>query len=272
MWDGVLNSSRDLLRTAVACESLLGRSRTQRLVDLTCAYGMALEGFVCQRPTSSKELDALLTNPGDRATLQLAANGPLAIVELLTLEAVEAGRESKPLAESVHFPRLLGFIDELGHHVTSCQRLMKPPVPPVFYGHAMRFLTLWTFTLPLALLPTLPQWALVPSVGFVTWALFGLRELVRRKWKFRLAGLESCCADLIGQPGTSSSARLQVRRGLSLGMPACLAGLSHTGRQDAVPVQHRAGEAARPVERGGVGRAHLLPELTREGGGGAGRT
>jgi hypothetical protein len=33
------------------------------------------------------------------------------------------------------------------------------------------------FTLPFALLDKLPGRALVPAVGIVTWALFGLREL-----------------------------------------------------------------------------------------------
>ena len=65
-----------------------------------------------------------------------------------------------------------------GHHITRCQRLSKPHVPPVFYRHALRFLTLWTFTLPFALLDKFPSAkTLVAAMGLCTWALFGLREL-----------------------------------------------------------------------------------------------
>lgn len=175
-----MNSSRDLVRSAIAVEGLVGRRVTQRLIDLTCAFGISLEEFVCDR-SRSRELQALLLlTDTDLAALDAAANPPLAVVELLALELSLAAQESKAFADTVHFPRMLAFADDLGHHVTSCQRLLKPPVPPVYYGHALRFLTLWTFSLPFALLKNISGPMLVPAVGFVTWALFGLRELVRR--------------------------------------------------------------------------------------------
>lgn len=59
-------------------------------------------------------------------------------------------------------------------------------MPPVFYRHALRFLTLWTFTLPFALLDKFPSTkTLVAAMGLVTWALFGLRELgVKAQYPF----------------------------------------------------------------------------------------
>jgi predicted membrane chloride channel (bestrophin family) len=59
-------------------------------------------------------------------------------------------------------------------------------VPRFFYAHALRFVSLWTFTLPFALLNTFPSTkTLVVAMGLVTWALFGLRELgVKAQYPF----------------------------------------------------------------------------------------
>lgn len=59
-------------------------------------------------------------------------------------------------------------------------------MPRIFYAHALRFLTIWTFTLPFALLDKFPSAkTLVAAMALVTWALFGLRELgVRAQYPF----------------------------------------------------------------------------------------
>lgn len=175
VWDAVLNTSRDMVRAAICAEYYMGPAYTRRFIDLTCAYGIALEEFVCGYDRKA-ELDRVLTE-ADTAAIRGIANKPLAIIELLAVEICRAGRKFPDLSNSVHFGRLLGFADELSHQITTCQRLMKPPVPPMYYGHALRFLTLWTFTLPLALVSRVQMPCLVPAVGFVTWALYGLREL-----------------------------------------------------------------------------------------------
>lgn len=73
-----------------------------------------------------------------------------------------------------------------GHHITTCQRLSKPHVPRIFSVYALRFLTLWTFTLPFALLQKFSSTKmLVAAMALVTWALFGLRELgVKAQYPF----------------------------------------------------------------------------------------
>lgn len=175
VWDNVMNRSRDIVRTAVAYEPVIGTPRARRIVDLTCAFGVVLEEYACQR-TRARELEILL-RPSDLAALELASNRPLAVIELLSEEIIGYGASSRDARNSMEYQRLLGFLDELGHQVTQVERLLKAPIPAAYYGHALRFLTVWVFTLPLALLDKLPMPALVPATGFVTWALFGLREL-----------------------------------------------------------------------------------------------
>eukprot|EP00624_Nannochloropsis_granulata_P002844 evm.model.NODE_24621_length_25093_cov_31.727453.5 len=188
VWDGVLDTSRDMARCAIGAESLLGGSGppfpARRLMDLTCAYGILLEEFVT-RKQRQLELEALLEKR-DLEILRLgAANRPLALTELISEEVVRVAKTDAVFRDSPYFGRLLEHIDHLGHHVTQVQRLTKPPVPSFFYTHALRFLTLYVFTLPFALVDKLPGRALVPAVGIMTWALFGLRELgVKAQYPF----------------------------------------------------------------------------------------
>ena len=203
VWDGVLDTSRDIIRTIVACGPLLGDGdgaagghgygpRARRLLDLTCAYGVLLEEFVTGKTRGEEQLRRLLT-PADFQALDWEGGGanrelnrPLIMTELIAEEVAALGRERPEFGSSPYMARLLGFVDALGHHVTRTQRLSKPQVPPMFYAHALRFLTLWTFTLPLALLDKIPSPSLlIPAMGMVTWALFGLRELgVKTQYPF----------------------------------------------------------------------------------------
>ena len=125
-----------------------------------------------------------MLSPSDFEALSRTTIKPLVLVELIAEEIILAGK-SDDFGSSVHYSRLFSFVDDLSHHITSCQRLMKPNIPKMFYSHALRFLTLWSFTLPFALLDKLPQTALVPGMGLITWALFGLRELgVKAQYPF----------------------------------------------------------------------------------------
>ena len=114
-------------------------------------------------------------------------NPPLFVTEILAQTVSDAAKDSKDLSGSPHYPRLLSFVDELGHYVAQCQRLMKPPVPQIYAGHTLRFLTIWAFSLPYALVGKVPLQILPLVMAFITWALFGLRELgVRIQYPFKV--------------------------------------------------------------------------------------
>jgi len=127
VWDGVLNVTRDIVRTVVACGDLLGPARTKRLVDLTCAYAITLAEFVQEDEDYTHLLKGLL-RPSELAGMRSRAhNVPLLVTELLTQAVEDAAKANKDFQGSPHFPRVLSFVDQLGHYVTQCQRLSKPP-------------------------------------------------------------------------------------------------------------------------------------------------
>ncbi len=116
VWDGVLDTSRDIIRSIVACEHQLGGpGPTRRLLDLTCAYGVLLEEFVVGK-SNELELSRLL-QPKDLEALAAAPPGfnrPLVMTELLSAEVVRAAHARPEFQSSPHYGRILGFIDTLG--------------------------------------------------------------------------------------------------------------------------------------------------------------
>jgi predicted membrane chloride channel (bestrophin family) len=122
VWDGVLDTSRDMIRAIVACESLIGGpTPARRLLDLTCAYGLLLEEFVTGQ-SRGLELGRLL-QPKDMEALGAAppgSNRPLVMTELLAEEVVRTAGVHPAFESSTHFPRILGFIDNLGKCRSRC--------------------------------------------------------------------------------------------------------------------------------------------------------
>lgn len=179
-WDGVLTTSRDLSRCVIGAEIMLTTEEcpfpAQRLLDLTCAYGIVLEEFVSRVPRD-EELQELLSERDFRVLQKRRTHRPLALTEIMAQEVSQLARERQDFRESPYFIRFLINIDKLGQHITEIHRLTKSPVPPIFYTHALRFLTLWLFTLPFALVDKFHMRSLVPTMGLMTWILFGLREL-----------------------------------------------------------------------------------------------
>jgi len=137
------------------------------------------------RVSREEELGELLSERDFLVLKERRTHRPLALTEIIAQEVAHLAKEHRDFRESPYFTRFLINIDRLGHHITEVHRLTKSPVPPIFYTHALRFLTLWLFTLPFALVDKLPMRALVPTMGLMTWILFGLRELgVKAQYPF----------------------------------------------------------------------------------------
>merc|ERR1719487_1041894 len=71
---------------------------------------------------------------------------------------------------------LLNLVCQLSKAVGRCERLVQTPVPLVYGRHTCRFLSVYTLTLPFALVQGL-RWLTVPTMLVVTWALFGILEI-----------------------------------------------------------------------------------------------
>jgi biopolymer transport protein ExbB/TolQ len=71
---------------------------------------------------------------------------------------------------------LLSMVNSLSHTVGRCERLVQTPVPLSYARHTSRFVSVWTLTLPLALVPHF-RWLTAPVIFFITWAMFGILEI-----------------------------------------------------------------------------------------------
>mmetsp|Transcript_76477 Transcript_76477/g.151318 ORF Transcript_76477/g.151318 Transcript_76477/m.151318 type:complete len:409 (+) Transcript_76477:36-1262(+) len=71
---------------------------------------------------------------------------------------------------------LLTMVNQLSHTVGRCERLIQTPVPLSYSRHTCRFVSVFTLTLPWALVGNL-RWLVVPVTALVSWALFGISEI-----------------------------------------------------------------------------------------------
>jgi ion channel-forming bestrophin family protein len=93
----------------------------------------------------------------------------------------EAELESKTakwnLIESAHHAQAAHEIDGLLGHMSSCEKILRTPVPWTYSRHTSRFLTLWLGTLPLALIGTVSKWLVLPIVISAGYCMLGIEEI-----------------------------------------------------------------------------------------------
>lgn len=71
---------------------------------------------------------------------------------------------------------LIGSFNKLRACVAASERIAQTPVPLHYARHTSRFLSLYSFLLPLAIVDKMGLLT-VPATAFIVWALFGLREI-----------------------------------------------------------------------------------------------
>jgi predicted membrane chloride channel (bestrophin family) len=65
---------------------------------------------------------------------------------------------------------------EINNVVGSCERIVRSPVPVVYSRHTSRFLSIFCFSLPFLLLPSMGLLT-IPVVTFFSWALYSIEEI-----------------------------------------------------------------------------------------------
>jgi putative membrane protein len=88
------------------------------------------------------------------------------------------GSENAVLAANVQAARL--HMERQLEVISNCygasERIVRSNVPASYSRHTSRFLSIWCFTLPLALVGSL-QWVTVPVVALICWSLFIIEEV-----------------------------------------------------------------------------------------------
>lgn len=104
---------------------------------------------------------------------------PVTVVLLMMHEALQRARDEMPRRDALdnfNLYELHSKIHKLTDIVSSCEKIVKTPVPWSYTRHASRFLTVWCGTLASALVSTL-GWLTIPTVVLVSWSLLGLEEI-----------------------------------------------------------------------------------------------
>ena len=81
------------------------------------------------------------------------------------------------LIEAAHHNEIAHLIDVLMDSMSSCEKILRTPLPWTYSRHTSRFLTLWMGTLPLALVGTLDRWLVMAIVIAASYCMLGIEEI-----------------------------------------------------------------------------------------------
>ncbi|MCB9563640.1 MAG: bestrophin [Kofleriaceae bacterium] len=177
-WEGrrligaIVNNSRDLARQTASFldQSSPAVRRTQG--DLIVALYATIRRYL----RGEREWPELATrlSAAQRAELATKACPPLLVARWLSdgfVAEARAGRISEH--------RLIILDNALSDIVdcfSGCERILRTPVPFAYAHHIKGFLTLFCFTVPMALLASM-GWFTGPASAVVAYALFGIDEI-----------------------------------------------------------------------------------------------
>jgi hypothetical protein len=138
--------------------------------------------------------------PDTRDAVARSSNMPLAITTSIAKEIKSvsyAPDDSFTVRERLY---LLKRVADLRSTIARAERIVQTPVPLHYARHTSRFLSVWCFTLPLCLAPTVPAVVLPVVVGLASWALLGLREIgLLIENPFRRSLQLTQCTDALGR-------------------------------------------------------------------------
>ncbi|GAX14155.1 putative membrane protein [Fistulifera solaris] len=96
---------------------------------------------------------------------------------LLRQAADESPTSQRHLVEAKHLCECSHMVDSLISSMSSCEKILRTPVPWTYSRHTSRFLTLWMGTLPFALVGTVKPFMIVAVVAATSFCMFGIEEL-----------------------------------------------------------------------------------------------
>jgi len=215
-WEQILNTCRDVTRMTSVYERNVGLKRKQRIQRLLAAFPYMLHHHIQPRCLDHSQCQALKGSPYalvlneprsiiidhsinascakecwvDKRSLPWCLlpdpvlnkcaqshNRPLWIADRLALEFTEIKYDEN--FSSRERLELLKHASKLGECIGHCERIHQTAVPLNYARHALRSLTLWSFTLPFGLVDKLGLMT-GPVVGIVAWLMYGVYEIGHR--------------------------------------------------------------------------------------------
>jgi ion channel-forming bestrophin family protein len=89
----------------------------------------------------------------------------------------ESKSSSSNMVEALHLAECTHLIDVLMDSMSSCEKILRTPVPWTYSRHTSRFLTLWMGTLPFALVKDLSPVLTVAVVVAASYCMLGIEEI-----------------------------------------------------------------------------------------------
>ncbi|CAK0882767.1 unnamed protein product, partial [Prorocentrum cordatum] len=189
IWNDILDISRDIVLSTSLYKRHVGRTRIKIVQKAVQAFPLAMQEHVRAKEFDNmldqRRLEGMLRelegrDPGPDQSIESSvpsANRPLRIVRRM-LKTLQGIPNRAPLADFTNRERvwLLSMVNSLSHTVGRCERLVQTPVPLSYARHTSRFVSIWTLTLPLAIVSDL-RWLTAPVILLITWALFGIMEI-----------------------------------------------------------------------------------------------
>mmetsp|Transcript_5509 Transcript_5509/g.11595 ORF Transcript_5509/g.11595 Transcript_5509/m.11595 type:complete len:480 (+) Transcript_5509:93-1532(+) len=215
-WEQILNTCRDITRMTSVYEHNVGLKRKQRIQRLLAAFPYVLQHHIqprCLDHSQCKELECsphvlVLNEPrsisishtkkrgGSRecwvdkralpwcllpdpvlSKLGNSHNRPLWVTDRLSLEITEIKYNDN--FTSRERLELLKHTNTLSKCIGHCERIHQTAVPLNYARHALRSLTMWSFTLPFGVVDKLGLLT-GPVVGIVAWLMYGVYEIGHR--------------------------------------------------------------------------------------------
>ena len=213
-WEKLLNTCRDITRMISVYEQNVGTGRKQRIQRLLAAFPYLLHHHIQPRCLDHSQCEDLKGSPhalvlheprpikigqnrGNLSTerecwvdkrslpwcllpdsvLNKCAqshNRPLWVSDRLSLEFTQILYTDN--FTSRERLELLKHANKLSECVGNCERIHQTAVPLNYARHALRSLTLWSFTLPFGIVDKLGLLT-GPVVGMVAWLMFGVYQI-----------------------------------------------------------------------------------------------
>jgi putative membrane protein len=177
-WEGrrlvgaIVNNARDLARQSRSLLDASSPELRRRQGDLVVALYAAIRRHL-REERQWPELAGRLT-PEQLAALATVKCPPLLIARWLSdgfVAEVRAGRLSEQ-----RLMILDAAISDIVDAFSGCERILRTPVPFAYAHHIKGFLTLFCFTVPMALLSSM-GWFTGAASAIVAYAMFGIDEI-----------------------------------------------------------------------------------------------
>lgn len=172
----VIIASRDIARLSY----FLPRSYHQRIAELLVTYIIMLKQHLQGEFEINEILPFHLNHRIDIDYMLTRRNKPLYTIQLLE-QYIHKGLKEVYLNNPDSIPKYIekGYLDAfeiLTTQVGTTERIVKQPIPLAYSRHTSRFLSLYLFTLPFALLPT-SKLLTIPIVTAICWAFISILEI-----------------------------------------------------------------------------------------------